>query len=160
MQIKSEELNKNISELMLKQDITVLEEIFSADGILNIKINSNDILKTFDILKNTLDYNLLIFICGTDLNDSLELCYQLFSIKNSNFINIKTCIERENPLVESISSIYKSAEWHERETYDLLGVIFNNHPELNRLLLPQDWIGHPLRKDYEMKDTRLSWNNR
>lgn len=160
MQIKSEELNKNISQSMLEREITVLEEIVSNDGILNIKINSEDLLRTFELLKNKLDYNLLIFVCGTDLIESIEVCYQVFSLKNNNFINIKTILNRDNPLIKSLSSLYKSAEWHERETYDLLGIIFNNHPELKRLLLPEDWIGHPLRKDYAMQDTRLSWNNR
>lgn len=157
MQVQSDNI---ISQLFIEQDIEVLEETSSSDGTFTLKVKSSDILKTFELLKNKADFYLLLFVCGTDFNDFIELNYQLLSLKSNSKIVVKTELNRAKPEIESVSSLYKSAEWHERETYDLLGVNFINHSELKRILLPEDWIGHPLRKDYVMQDARLSWNDR
>lgn len=61
-------------------------------------------------------------------------------------------LERDLPEIESVSSVWRTADWHEREAYDLMGIFFTNHPDLRRILLPDDWIGYPLRKDYEEAD--------
>ena len=78
------------------------------------------------------------------------MVYHLESKQNEIIIVIKAKIEdRNNPLIESVSSIWRTAELHEREAYDLFGVKFLNHPDLRRLFLTDDWVGWPLRKDYE-----------
>ena len=64
-------------------------------------------------------------------------------------ITLKVSTEKENPEVESVDEIWKASTWHEREAYDMYGIIFLNHPDLRRILLPDDWDGYPLRKDYE-----------
>ena len=60
---------------------------------------------------------------------------------------------KENAEIDSVSGIWKTADWHEREIFDFYGVKFNNHPDLRRILLPADWIGHPMRKDYQEQET-------
>jgi len=61
-------------------------------------------------------------------------------------------VPKDNPHVPSVESVWKTANWHEREAYDLIGVVFDGHPDLRRILLPDDWEGHPLRKDYKVPE--------
>ena len=85
--------------------------------------------------------------------NTLELVYHLYSIPYNQQLTLKVLLVREKPgealpEVPSVSHIWRSANWHEREAYDLVGISFTNHPDLRRILLPADWKGHPLRKDY------------
>jgi NADH-quinone oxidoreductase subunit C len=81
---------------------------------------------------------------------TLSVYYHLFSTKLKYKVTIKVSTHRENPEVESVESIWKTADWHEREAYDMYGIIFLNHPDLTRILMPYDWdAGYPLRKDYK-----------
>ncbi|GAB6164897.1 NADH-quinone oxidoreductase subunit C [Thermostilla marina] len=89
----------------------------------------------------------------------LEVLYHLSSMKHRHRIVLKVVLPRwkDNtpgrlPEVPSLSGIWPTAEWHEREVYDLSGVYFTNHPDLRRILCPEDWVGHPLRKDYQMPE--------
>lgn len=85
---------------------------------------------------------------GTEAG-TIDVIYNLYSIPLEQAIILKIQISRTtNEGIPSISSIWKTAEWHEREAFDLVGVQFENHPDLRRILLPADWEGHPLRKDY------------
>jgi NADH-quinone oxidoreductase subunit C len=87
----------------------------------------------------------------------LEVVYHLFSMRHKHSLVLKVMLPRwtgpglnELPEVPSVSGVWSTADWHERECYDLLGVRFSGHPNLKRILCPEDWVGHPLRKDYEM----------
>lgn len=87
----------------------------------------------------------------------LEVVYHLSSITKKHTLVVKVKlprwkddIEGELPEVPSVAGVWRTADWHERETYDLSGVVFTDHPDLRRILCPEDWVGHPLRKDYEM----------
>ena len=86
------------------------------------------------------------------------LVYTLASIPHQLMLNLRVDLpsegryERDLPEVESVSAVWRTADWHEREAYDLMGIFFTNHPDLRRILLPDDWIGYPLRKDYEEAD--------
>lgn len=79
---------------------------------------------------------------------TMEVIYNLYSIAYDLHLMLKVEVDREKPAIDSVVDIWKTADWHEREAYDLLGIHFNNHPDLRRILLPDDWEGHPLRKDY------------
>lgn len=94
-----------------------------------------------------------------DWEPHMELVYHLSSIHQKHTLVLKVKLPRwkndqegELPEVESVSSIWATADWHEREVYDLSGIHFLNHPNPRRILCPEDWIGYPLRKDYEMPD--------
>lgn len=78
----------------------------------------------------------------------LQVVYHLFSYPHRHELVLKVDLPRERPHVPSLAGLWKSADWMEREQYDLLGVVFDGHPDLRRLLMPDDWVGHPMRKDY------------
>lgn len=84
---------------------------------------------------------------GVEQN-TMEVIYHLYSIPHDLHLALRVELDRLNPNVDSVSSVWRAANWHERETYDLLGIHFNNHSDLRRILLPDDWVGYPLRKDY------------
>ena len=92
-----------------------------------------------------------------DWEPHLEVVYHLFSMKHKHSLVLKVMLPRwlndevgQLPELASVSGVWSTADWHERELYDLLGVHFTGHPNLRRILCPEDWVGHPLRKDYEM----------
>jgi len=78
----------------------------------------------------------------------IEIVYILYSYSTKSQIMLKVMLSRDNPQIASINTLYRAANWYERECYDMLGVVFSGHPNLIRILTPQDWVGHPLRKDY------------
>jgi NADH-quinone oxidoreductase subunit C len=79
---------------------------------------------------------------------AIEVVYHLHSYQHRHEVVVKTSVARQSPRLPSIAGLWRNADWLEREQYDLLGVIFEGHPDLRRLLLPDDWVGHPMRKDY------------
>ena len=80
-----------------------------------------------------------------------EVVYNLISTVFRHRIRLKVRVPEDQPRVDTVTDIWQTANWHERETYDLMGIIFNGHPDLRRILLSEDWIGHPLRKEYPLK---------
>jgi len=89
--------------------------------------------------------------------DTMELIYNLTSIPYGLDLTLKTIFPRNTngtalPSVPTVSTIWRTADWHEREAYDLMGITFEGHPDLRRILLPEDWEGHPLRKDYDAQE--------
>lgn len=84
--------------------------------------------------------------------NTMEMVYNLYSIPYDIHLMIKVVLDRANPGVDSLSDIWHTANWQERETFDLFGIHFNNHPDLRRILLPNDWEGYPLRKDYKEQE--------
>jgi len=86
-----------------------------------------------------------------DTGPRFEVVYNLISTTYRHRIRLKVRVPEEDPRVDSVSSIWQTANWHERETFDLMGIKFDGHPDLRRILLPEDWEGHPLRKEYPLK---------
>lgn len=78
-----------------------------------------------------------------------ELIYQLYSLSHNHSLMVSTLIPRDRPVAPSVCSVFRIAEWQEREVYDLFGVLYEGHPDLRRLFLEDDWEGFPLRKDYK-----------
>jgi len=102
-------------------------------------------------------YQLLVFLtCVDHLADAskpewpgrYEIVYQLRDMEKLRDIRVRSFIDGEPPEIDSVSDLFPPANWDERETYDLYGVMFTGHPELTRILMPDDWVGHPLRRDY------------
>lgn len=92
------------------------------------------------------DYPTLV--SGVDDGTDLWAVYHLYSIPKNHMVVLKVRCDRNDARVPSLVSVWKGVDWHERETYDMLGIVFEGHPDLRRILLPEDWEGHPLRKDY------------
>ena len=90
----------------------------------------------------------LMCVAGLDEKTKLVAVYNLYSYIHRHRITVKVEVTREEPKMPSAQPVWMHADWMERETYDLLGIVFEGHRDLRRVLLPDDWIGHPLRKDY------------
>ncbi len=101
-----------------------------------------------DGLKKQGGCNYLGNLTAVDYPDAVEMVYHLYSIPVAGKFCVKSRLSKDQPEVDSIADIYPSADWQEREVFDLMGVNFRNHPNLIRILLPDDFEGHPLRKDY------------
>lgn len=98
--------------------------------------------------------NYLSDLCGGDYPDRkfrFEIVYNLYSIKHRHRIRLKALVPESNQSIDSVVCVWAGANWHERETYDMYGIVFKGHPDLRRILLPEDWEGFPLRKDYPLK---------
>jgi NADH-quinone oxidoreductase subunit C len=94
-------------------------------------------------------FDYLFCLTGVDWGQELGVVYHLNSTELKHFIVLKVkTADRENGSIDTVCDIWRTAEFHEREVYDLLGIKFNNHPDLRRLLMDDNWIGYPLRKDY------------
>jgi len=113
-----------------------------------IVLQAQDIEKAVLFLAEDHGYNYLMNLSAIDYKDKFAVVYNLYSPKAGKKISLKVFLVRENPSLPSIASILPAANWHEREAYDLMGIKFTGHPDLRRILLPDDWVGHPLRKDY------------
>ncbi len=100
-----------------------------------------------------LRFDWLQCLTGVDYPDKkqIHVVYHLWSYAKKHAFVVKCFLPREDPSLPSLVDVWKTANWHERETFDLLGVLFEGHPDLRRLLLPDDWEGHPLRKDFAEK---------
>jgi NADH-quinone oxidoreductase subunit C len=118
-------------------------------------INSK-LVETIGMLKNKFHFDILKEIIAIDNNENFELIYKLYSTEDEEEAYISIFVEKE---IESISKLFDSAVADEKEIYDLFGINFIGNDELKRLYMPEDWLGHPLRKDYENNDKRLRWND-
>ncbi|MEH7462594.1 NADH-quinone oxidoreductase subunit C [Bacillus thuringiensis] len=97
-------------------------------------------------------FNYMSELHATDFATHMEVYVHLFSFGKKQSVVVKVKLDRDEPRVSSIVPLWSGADWPEREAYDLLGVVFEGHPNLKRILMPDDWIGYPLRKDYEPFD--------
>jgi len=115
-------------------------------------VSPSGLEEIFKYLKDeeALQFDSLMNLAGHDPDPESELVviYHLHSIELDHYITIKTFTDRESPKVDSVANLYGTADWHEREAYDLFGIIFEGHPDLKRILMEEDWEGFPLKKDY------------
>ena len=116
-----------------------------------ILVKAESIFEVAEYLKSSpeLDFNYLNYITAVDYYDYFEVVYQLTSMKHNHSLVLKTrCYERDNPVIPSVVRLWRGADFQEREIYDLMGISFEGHPNLKRILLWSGFEGHPLRKDY------------
>ena len=137
-------------EVAAKLDKRLDSNIINADQN-TILIKSDSLKELLSSLKNTpgLDFDYLNDITAIDYWDYFELVYQLTSLKNNHKLTVKIrLVGRDNPVAPSITSIYKGADYQEREIHDLMGIKFEGHPNLKPIVLWEGFKGYPLRKDY------------
>jgi len=99
-----------------------------------------------------LAFDYLISLSGLDLTDRLFMVYHLGSLTHHQRLTLKAELSYADAVIDTVSDLWPAANWHEREQYDMFGITFAGHPDLRRILLPEDWVGHPLRKDYKFPD--------
>lgn len=130
-------------------------EVIDALGEVTIIVPKESIVDVCWVLKKKHDFDMLADLCGGDRGPEedprFEVNYHLFSTKHYNRLRLKVLLNEDEPNVHTVTTVWRTADWHERETYDLLGIIFDNHPDLRRILLPSDFDGHALRKDYPLR---------
>ena len=93
-------------------------------------------------------YETLNWIAGVDRRTSFESVYHVYSWKTNTYLELHVDLPRAKPEVDTVTGVWPAADWHEREAWDMLGIVYAGHPDLRRILLKDDFIGHPLRKDY------------
>jgi NADH-quinone oxidoreductase subunit C len=127
-------------------DLCPLFSIEFADGVLQVP--SNVLHAAGENLK-ALGFERFGFVTAVDRGEMFELVYRLQSAQYGVGIFLKTGIPRGEAVIETFTDLWPAAGWQEREVYDLFGIEFRGHPDLRRIMLPDDWVGHPLRKDYK-----------
>jgi len=123
-------------------------------GVPWVTVKREGLSKIAEFLKNDRDFNMLIDLTAVDYLRweekavRFEVVYNLFSLKGNRRVFLKVPVPEKDPVVDSVVPLWAAADWYEREVWDMFGVRFDGHPDLRRILLAQDWEGHPLRKDY------------
>jgi NADH-quinone oxidoreductase subunit C len=146
-------LQEKFPESILKSEMTVVDPF--------LILVPGAIVEVCSFLKDQPDlaFDTLMCLSGVDYKgsktepDRIELVYHLFSMRHRHQIVLKAQLPRENPSIASVESIWAIANWHEREAYDMFGIQFQGHSDLRRILCPDDWVGFPLRKDYQQPET-------
>ena len=138
-------------EELAKKITGVFPDSVLAAGKMSVIVTSKALYKVAEYLKNTagLDFDYLNNLTAVDYLDYFEVVYHLTSLKHNHSLVLKTrCYERDKPTVPSVVGLWRTADFQEREVYDLMGIIFSGHPNLKRLLLWEGFPGYPLRRDY------------
>lgn len=141
----------DISLLLEKLNPSFDNALKLSDDNQAIYVDGGNLIKLFQTFKNELDYVMLSDISAVDYEDRYEVVYHVTRLSDANDVRIKVALSKKSPVVPSIVSIWKAADVQEREAFDLMGIIFQGHPDLRRILCPDDFIGHPLRKSYSLK---------
>jgi NADH-quinone oxidoreductase subunit C len=129
-------------------------EIIEFRNELTLVVRKEDIVSICTFLRDDpeLHFNFLSCLCGVDYPERkprFDVVYELYSINKHHRIRLKVKVD-EYESVPSVTEVWSAANWHEREVFDLFGISFDGHPDLRRILMPDDWEGHPLRKDYPL----------
>jgi len=132
-------------------------EAIEALGEVTVVVPASHIVDVCAELKTGAEskFDFLADICGADRGveeePRFEVNYHLFSTTKHHRLRLKVLLNEEDAHVPTVTGVWRTANWHERETFDLIGVIFDGHPDLRRILLPDDWQGHALRKDFPLR---------
>jgi NADH-quinone oxidoreductase subunit C len=142
-------------------------EAFDADAItggrfdrgeLTLEIAAPRIVSACGFLKYDQKFVRLSTVTAVDrypAEPRFEVVYHLHSVERNQRLRLKCRVRGEDPVIESVTSVWRGADWYEREVFDLFGIHFLNHPDLRRIMMPDDWEGHPLRKDYPVTGQRV-----
>lgn len=147
------ENNRAVIKLKEKFASTLLD-VKEFRGEVTVTVKKEDIIAVCRFLKTELRYNMLTDVTAVDYlgqEPRFMMVYNLYSIPDKDRLRVKAAVAEGDCTVDSLTVLWNSANWLEREVYDLFGVTFNNHPDLRRILMTDDWVGHPLRKDYPLQ---------
>lgn len=154
---KNNHTPSQIAEALQRDHSEWVTEIVNALGETTVIVPREHIVAACSFLKTTpgLDFDMLPDLCGFDRGPEeeprFEVNYHLFSTTRYHRLRLKVVLNEEDMRVPTVTGVWRTANWHERETYDLFGVVFDGHPDLRRILLPEDWQGHALRKDFPLR---------
>ena len=119
-----------------------------------VRVAREDILEVCRWLRDTpeLDMAYLSFVSAIDWPDRFEVVYHVASLSRGHGVMLKVPVPKDDARIPSVIEVWRGADWHEREAFDLFGIVFEGHPNLRRIMMSADWKGHPLRKDYVYED--------
>ena len=142
-------------EKLKEENAAWIADFKDSHGEVTITVPGESIVDVCWVLKTKYDFDMLADLCGADNGPEddprFEVNYHLFSTIHYNRLRLKVLLTEDDPKVTTVVTVWKTANWHERETYDMFGIIFEGHPDLRRILLPSDFDGHALRKDYPLR---------
>ncbi|MBN2177309.1 MAG: NADH-quinone oxidoreductase subunit C [Demequinaceae bacterium] len=145
-----------LEELLGKHATTAIEAVVVDQGELTLVIARDSIVEVCRHLRDDQDlrFELSLGVSGVhypaDTGRELHAVYHLTSITHDRRLRLEVAVPDADPHIPSTTSVYPANNWHERETYDFFGIVFDDHPSLARIAMPDDWIGHPQRKDYPL----------
>jgi len=153
-----------LAEILKKRFPGEVVDIVSHRGQVSVIVKRERILEILENLRDdpTALMNHLMDLCGVDYlgkkENRFEVVYNLYSIPLRHSLRVRALVPEDDPRISSVTSLWRGADWHERETYDLYGIVFEGHPDHRRILLPEDWEGYPLRKDYPLPGPKTEWH--
>jgi NADH-quinone oxidoreductase subunit C len=138
-----------------------IEKVVVDRGELTLFIKAARLVDVAKILRDQLRFEMCIGVNGIhfpeETSHELHAVYSLLSITRNQRIRLEVCVSEKEPHIPSLVEVWAGANWHERETYDMFGIIFDNHPGLTRILMPDDWSGFPQRKDYPLGGIEIEY---
>lgn len=148
-------INKKILERIKSKLGDQIQDVNDFRDELTIRVGKEHIVDICKFLKEDEDlcFDFLADLFGIDMNtaqDRFGVIYNLYSLKNKFRIRLKTYTQENDPKVPSVTGIWKTANWHEREVFDMFGIIFEGHPDLRRIYMPEDFQYYPLRKEFPL----------
>ncbi|WP_246320427.1 NADH-quinone oxidoreductase subunit C [Paenibacillus qinlingensis] len=154
---------------MLDRLVAILKAEAGEDAVVEAFINERDAHRPYVVIHSSrwpqaaltlrdhaeLRCDYLRNLSGVDQETHLEVAYHLLSLTHKHEYCVKVKTDREQASIPSVADVWPTANWNEREAFDLFGIDFPGHPNLVRIMMPDDWVGHPLRKDYEPLDPEV-----
>jgi NADH-quinone oxidoreductase subunit C len=138
-----------------------IEKVVVDRGELTLFIKAARLVDVAKILRDQLRFEMCVGVNGIhfpeEISRELHAVYSLLSITRNQRIRLEVCVSEKEPHIPSVVGVWAGANWHERETYDMFGIIFDNHPGLTRILMPDDWSGFPQRKDYPLGGIEIEY---
>jgi NADH-quinone oxidoreductase subunit C len=138
-----------------------IEKVVVDRGELTLFIKAARLVDVAKILRDQLRFEMCVGVNGIhfpeETSREVHAVYSLLSITRNQRIRLEVCVSEKEPHIPSVVGVWAGANWHERETYDMFGIIFDNHPGLTRILMPDDWSGFPQRKDYPLGGIEIEY---
>ena len=147
------ENNRAVVELRKKYADSVLN-VKEFRGEITVTVKKEEIVAICTFLRDSLKYNLLSDVTAVDYlgrEPRFMMVYNLYSIPRKDRLRVKAPVEEGATVIDTVSTVWSTANWLEREVFDLFGITFTGHPDLRRIMMTDDWVGHPLRKDYPLQ---------
>ena len=134
---------------------TYFPDVQLARGEVAVIVSADDLVASLEYLRSDpgLEFDFLSDLSATDWPGAVPrfwLAYHLYSMRHRHRIRVKVGLLEDEPRIPTITGLYPTADWLEREVFDFFGIVFQGHPDLRRIIMPDDWEGHPLRKDYSL----------
>jgi NADH-quinone oxidoreductase subunit C len=122
-------------------------------GDVTVTVRREDIVRAGEVLKTDPDlaFDMVIDVLGVDMyrpEERFEVVYNLYSLRNREYVRLKVLVDEQDLTVPTVTGVWPGANWHERETYDMFGIVFTGHPDLRRMYMPEEFEHFPLRKDF------------